>query len=317
MKKLLAIICLSLLLQFFLFAQDKIDTVKYLWYMDIPQGLGYTNVTVSEGSFLEGEHMTLDPQTLPQMASTWQPVYDALVGSELGLEIGAIDSTILLNIVLDSLDSFESHYLPIISQVVFLYIEIDVVYKGKWYTQYDHFYFNNGKAAFMNIPISNNFLSFCNSVGINVNEGVSFAFVAKDLLTNLDEWDKVGLSWIKNESTINLRLEHFSRFGGGGKTLATGVEKFIGNAKEFDLTQNYPNPFNPTTNITYSLPADGFVSLKIYNTIGAEVATLISEFKKTGTYRFMFDASNLNSGVYFYTLRYNNYTQSRKMILIK
>jgi hypothetical protein len=310
----LCILCFSYGL---LNAQEKIDTVKYLWYMDIPQGLSYTNVTVSEGAFLEGEHMTLDPQTLPTFASKWQPVYDALVGSELGLEVGAIDSTILLNIVLDSLDSYESHYLPIIGQVVFMYLEIDVVYKGNWYTQYDHFYFKNGKAAFMNIPLSNNFLSFCNTVGINVNEGVSFSYVSKNPLNNLDIWDPSGLSWVKTDSTINLRLEHFSRFGGGGKTLTTNVEKYSDDAENFSLAQNYPNPFNPSTNISFSVPNDGFVSLKIYNTIGEEVATLVSELKNTGSYRILFDASKLNSGVYFYTLRFNNTIQSRKMILIK
>ena len=159
----------------FLAAQDKVDTVKYFWYMNVPAGASYTYVTLSEGSFLEGEHMTLDAQTLPAFASKWQPVYDALIGSELGIQEGAIDSTILISVALDSLDSNESHYLPIIGRVVFLYLEIDVVYKGKWYSPENHFYFNNGKAAFINIPISENFLSFCNSVGINVNEGVSFA----------------------------------------------------------------------------------------------------------------------------------------------
>ena len=317
MKIIIKFLCAFIFFLNFVYAQEKIDTVKYLWYMDIPQGLSFTNVTVSEGAFLEGEHMTLEPQTLPAIATTWQPVYDALVGAELGLEVGAIDSTIILNIVLDSLDSFESQYLPIIGQVVFLYLEIDVVYKGNWYTQYDHFYFKNGKAAFMNIPISNNFQTFCNNVGININEGVSFAFVAKDTVTNRDIWDPVGLSWKKNDSTINLRLEHFSRFGGGGKTLTTDVEKYNWYAETFNLIQNYPNPFNPTTNITYSLPYDGFVTLKIYNTIGAEVATLVSEFKKSGINKIRFDAGNLPSGVYFYTLRYNNHTQSRKMILIK
>ena len=301
----------------FLAAQDKVDTVKYFWYMNVPAGASYTYVTLSEGSFLEGEHMTLDAQTLPAFASKWQPVYDALIGSELGIEEGAIDSTILISVALDSLDSNESHYLPIIGRVVFLYLEIDVVYKGKWYSPENHFYFNNGKAAFINIPISENFLSFCNSVGINVNEGVSFAYVNWDSVSNRNKWDNNGLSWNKSDSIINLSLQHFSRFGGGGKTLASVYEKNNMGIKGFSLAQNYPNPFNPTTKISYSLPADGFVSLRVYNIIGSEVKTIVSGFKKAGEYVITFDADELSSGIYFYTLKFNNCTQSRKMILIR
>ena len=316
MKK-LAVLFLIVILPLFIYAQDKIDTVKYFWYMNVPSGESYTYVTLSEGSFLEGEHMSLDAQTLPSFASKWQVVYDALVGSELGLEEGAIDSTILISVALDSLDSNESHYLPIIGQVVFLYLEVDVVYKGVWYTPENHFYFNNGKTAFMNIPISDTFLGFCNSIGINVNEGVSFAFIVRDSVTNEDRLDASGLSWVKNDSVINLNLQHFSRFGGGGKTMASVDEKYFEEIKDFNLDQNYPNPFNPATRISYSVPKDGFVTLKVYNIIGSEVATIISGYKKAGTYITTFDAGQLASGVYFYTLRFNNSIQSRKMILIK
>jgi hypothetical protein len=316
LKKLAVFLCVFIL-QPFLYSQDNIDTVKYFWYMNVPAGESFTYVTLSKGSFVEGESMKLDPQTLPTFASRWQPVYDALVGSELGLEVGAIDSTVLISVTLDSLDSEESHYLPIIGNVVFLYLEIDVVYKGVWYTPENHFYFKNGKAAIMNIPISDNFLGFCNNIGINVNDGVSFAFVVRDSVTNEDKLDVSGLSWIKNDSVINIRLQHFSRFGGGGKTMSSVEEKFFDDIKDFNLDQNYPNPFNPSTKIKYSVPKDGFITLKVYNIIGSEVATIISGYRKAGTYIATFDAEKLSSGVYFYTLRFNNSTQSRKMVLVR
>ncbi len=87
--------------------------------------------------------------------------------------------------------------------------------------------------------------------------------------------------------------------------------------KSYELSQNYPNPFNPSTVITYSIPNESSVSLKIYNLIGQEVKTLVDENKVPGTYNVNFNASNLSSGIYFYILRAGNYYQVKKMMLIK
>jgi len=87
---------------------------------------------------------------------------------------------------------------------------------------------------------------------------------------------------------------------------------------KFSLDQNYPNPFNPSTKIQYNLPENSFVSLKVYNTIGQEVAALVNDVVPAGSHEINFDASKLNSGVYFYTLKSgNNFVQTRKMILMK
>lgn len=85
----------------------------------------------------------------------------------------------------------------------------------------------------------------------------------------------------------------------------------------YSLGQNYPNPFNPSTKIKYSLPESGFVSLKIYDLSGKEAVTLISQEQPAGTYELKFDASDLSSGVYFYTLETSSFTQTKKMTLIK
>lgn len=85
----------------------------------------------------------------------------------------------------------------------------------------------------------------------------------------------------------------------------------------YDLSQNYPNPFNPTTNIKFSIPTSGNVSLKVYNTLGQEVATLLNEYKNAGTYQTDFNASKLSSGMYTYTLTSGNYRISKKMMLMK
>lgn len=87
---------------------------------------------------------------------------------------------------------------------------------------------------------------------------------------------------------------------------------------QFSLEQNYPNPFNPSTKIKFSLPEKSFVSLKLYNVIGKEVAVIAEGEFSEGTHEVNFDASNLYSGVYFYTLKAGtNFTQSRKMIVLK
>ncbi len=96
-----------------------------------------------------------------------------------------------------------------------------------------------------------------------------------------------------------------------------GVEENSEAPTKFELSQNYPNPFNPSTTISYSLPQNGFVQLSIYNILGRKVATLVSGNKLAGNYSVQFDASNLNSGIYFYTLRTNNFTATKKMILLK
>jgi len=86
---------------------------------------------------------------------------------------------------------------------------------------------------------------------------------------------------------------------------------------KFELSQNYPNPFNPTTVISYALPYAANVSLKVYNTLGQQVAVLENAFKQAGVYKVNFDASKLSSGVYIYTLRAGAFTASKKMILIR
>ncbi len=85
----------------------------------------------------------------------------------------------------------------------------------------------------------------------------------------------------------------------------------------YSLEQNYPNPFNPTTNIRFAVPVADKVTLKVYDVLGQEVATLLSEFKNAGTYKVTFDASQLSSGLYVYTVTTGKFVASKKMMLIK
>ena len=86
---------------------------------------------------------------------------------------------------------------------------------------------------------------------------------------------------------------------------------------ETKLLSNYPNPFNPSTTIKYQLKEPGFVTLKVYDILGKEVATLVNENKGAGYYTVNFDASKLASGLYIYRLEVNNFVESKKMLLTK
>jgi len=87
--------------------------------------------------------------------------------------------------------------------------------------------------------------------------------------------------------------------------------------KTYSLSQNYPNPFNPSTNIKFDLPKAGIVKLVIYDVLGREVKTLVNEYKQAGEFNIQFDASNIASGVYFYRIEANDFTATKKMLLIK
>ncbi|KAA0211948.1 MAG: PQQ-binding-like beta-propeller repeat protein [Ignavibacteriaceae bacterium] len=104
-------------------------------------------------------------------------------------------------------------------------------------------------------------------------------------------------------------------YGGNGiiQSAASGDEL----PDEFSLRQNYPNPFNPSTVIEFELPHRSFVTLKVFNTIGKEVNTIVSSELNHGLHRFTFEAENLPAGLYFYTLNADNFRETKRMILIK
>lgn len=85
----------------------------------------------------------------------------------------------------------------------------------------------------------------------------------------------------------------------------------------FEMNQNYPNPFNPKTNIKIQMPNSGFVKLTVFDISGKEVAVLVNQGLKTGTYNVDFDAGNLGSGVYFYKIETNGFSDVKKMVLVK
>jgi hypothetical protein len=88
-------------------------------------------------------------------------------------------------------------------------------------------------------------------------------------------------------------------------------------AEEFSLSQNYPNPFNPATSFEFRIAEFGLAKLVIYDIMGREVATLVNEELRPGSYKADWDASSYPSGIYFYTLTAGSFTDTKKMVLIK
>jgi hypothetical protein len=103
----------------------------------------------------------------------------------------------------------------------------------------------------------------------------------------------------------------------GHSKLSKEVEVDVATPLTFSLNQNYPNPFNPATSISYSIAKSGLVKIAIYNTLGQQVKELVNEVKEAGSYNVSFNASSLTSGIYFYKIESAQFSQTKKMILMK
>ena len=104
---------------------------------------------------------------------------------------------------------------------------------------------------------------------------------------------------------------------GFSNSSTTGINDETLSIIDYKLNQNYPNPFNPTTTISFQLPVTSYVTLKVYDILGNEISSLVDETKSPGSYSISFDGSTLASGMYLYRLYAGNYSQVRKMVLLK
>jgi hypothetical protein len=114
----------------------------------------------------------------------------------------------------------------------------------------------------------------------------------------------------------NYRLKQID-FNGNYKYYELANEVIIGTPEKYSLSQNYPNPFNPSTTINYEIPNSNFVSLKIYDMMGREVANLVNQTQDAGFYAVKFDASKLSSGIYFYKIQAGDFNAVKKFMLVK
>ena len=168
------------------------------------------------------------------------------------------------------------------------------------------------------------------------NGNIDEVRIWKKALTQEEVINDMNHQVVKNDSTL-VGLYHFDDGKGNiitdssiyhidgnnyGATwdngyIITSVDVSKNLRDDFRLFQNYPNPFNPTTTIDYFISKAGFVTIKVYDILGKEVATLVNEGKQIGNYKVEFNASKLMSGIYFCRMQAKNYIMVRKMILIK
>ncbi len=176
-----------------------------------------------------------------------------------------------------------------------------------------------------NVELNWNTATEVNNYGFEVERKI----INNEQLT-MNSWQKIG--FVEGSGTTNLsksynfvdasvsgkvsyRLKQIDR--DGKFEYSNSVEATVADIKTFGLDQNYPNPFNPATVISYQLPVSGQVSLKVYDMLGKEVASLVNETKEAGSYSAKFDGSQLSSGIYFYTLQSGNFTATKKLTLMK
>jgi photosystem II stability/assembly factor-like uncharacterized protein len=138
-------------------------------------------------------------------------------------------------------------------------------------------------------------------------------------VTNLFEGKNIKrLSASKNDSVgVFLADSGFTLTVAKDSTYFTDVETEHNYSVRYTLSQNYPNPFNPTTKINYSVPQFGLVTIKVYDLLGEEVATIINEEKNRGNYEIDFNGIGLPSGIYFYKLTAGNFSETKKLVLMK
>jgi len=156
-------------------------------------------------------------------------------------------------------------------------------------------------------------------------------FEVERTLVGANSWAKVG-TVTGNGTTTETRSYSFTErvttgnysyrlkqvdFNGNFEYHNLSSEVNVGVPSEFALSQNYPNPFNPSTKIDYDIAADGNVSVVLFDMSGREVAKLVNDFKPAGYYTVSFNASNLSSGMYFYRISASNFSQTKKMVLVK
>ena len=151
------------------------------------------------------------------------------------------------------------------------------------------------------------------SFSINLNETINIP----QTITLDSQWDADSLSVVVFVQSTGSKTVYQSATISYDELVVTDISNEGSILAKFSLEQNYPNPFNPSTVISYQLPVSTNVTLKVYDLLGREVATLVDESKPAGSYEVEFDASQLSSGVYLYKLTTGEYTAAKKLMLLK
>jgi len=204
-------------------------------------------------------------------------------------------------------------------KIVYVLTEDNVVYQ-------QYFYASCGSPVgyhndYVHMDIARIVINGATGENLNTGNWNANQVITKNISTILDP------SWVASNCNVNIIVYKdssdlfFGTVEQGTKQSVTGLVGVTNNnslvPENYSLRQNYPNPFNPTTNIQFSIPKDGFVSLRIFNSAGQLVQTGADGFMSAGSYNVDFDGTQLSSGIYFYTLVAGDFKETKKMILIK
>jgi hypothetical protein len=201
-------------------------------------------------------------------------------------------------------------------------------YQSGGYLAGDSLYFYSRSPTASTYPDS---IKVMYSVSDSVPEG-TWVMLGRFKVNTVGQWQQTGFRVPTTSANGRLAIRYGCIDGGplGNNTDYSGIDALrverdltgIHNTggevpAEYSLSQNYPNPFNPVTNIAFSIPQSGFVTLKVFDVSGKESVVLVNQQMSAGSYRVDFDASSLSSGIYFYNLTSGNYSETKKMVLVK
>jgi plastocyanin len=180
---------------------------------------------------------------------------------------------------------------------------------------------------------ASNFMFDPADITIAVGDTVEWVWIngahttTSDSTTGQNAWDEpldvnnTSFSFVITAPGVhNYHCTPHQSFGMVGKITAT-VPNAVDDERqlpgEYQLGQNYPNPFNPSTKIVFSIPVESNVKIKVYNSLGNEISTIVNKFFKAGRHEINFNAKQLASGVYYYTLSASKFSETKKMVLIR
>ncbi len=159
---------------------------------------------------------------------------------------------------------------------------------------------------------------------IDKSENFSNPLVITDIQDTIYQIDSLtpGQTYFWKVLSRNISGDSLWSSGVNGFYISSNAVSYVNEIEQmlpeqFKLSQNYPNPFNPTTTIEYSLPIRDYVSITIYDVLGNKVKEIVNEEKNAGNYQFQFDGSNISSGIYYYKISTSNFTEVKKMLLLK
>jgi hypothetical protein len=305
MKKILLILLISLIS----ISAQPINKINYEVKIENCDGSG--EYQIFSGTMNEGESFIFPSVTLPPEYSSAQFLYNIFATGEFGIPVDALDEDIDLSINLSDFWCNLSYNEdpPGVYQLFSMIVEI--VGSNSGYSPLEYYWFQQNKEAFIKLSVDK--ISFYAAIlGIDSLDDIKLFFLNG---TEVDE-NAIRKEIIGNDFIIY--PQHFSHLAAGIITGTTDVQLLSDELpNSFELSQNYPNPFNPTTTVNFALPTSGYTKLVVYNALGESMKTLLNEYKSAGSYSIDFNALDLPSGLYFYTLTSGNFTQTKKMILMK